>query len=149
MRPQELRSRIRQEFTDQAAEESLTVSVSSFGFKYGTPTDADIIMDVRFLPNPHYNPDLRPLTGLEGPVRAFVLGRPETVEFLKNWFNLLDTVMPGYVAEGKHHLGIAIGCTGGMHRSVALAEATADHLRHRGYRVAVAHRDMGRDAEAR
>ena len=148
-RPSELRRRIREEFIAEPLAHSLTVSVSSFGFKYGSPTDADIVMDVRFLPNPFYNPELRHLTGLDDPVREFVLGRNETVEFLHRWFELIDSLMPGYLAEGKSHLSIALGCTGGMHRSVALAEATAAHLRGGGFRVGVTHRDIGRDREGR
>ncbi|PKQ14190.1 MAG: RNase adaptor protein RapZ, partial [Actinobacteria bacterium HGW-Actinobacteria-8] len=112
-------------------------------------SDADIVMDVRFLPNPYYNPELRDLTGLEAPVRQFVLGRTETAEFLQRWLALLDSVTPGYLAEGKTHLVIALGCTGGQHRSVALAEATAAHLSKGGYRVTVTHRDIERDRESR
>jgi UPF0042 nucleotide-binding protein len=148
-RPMELRKRIREEFIAGPLTHTLSVSVTSFGFKYGAPSDADIVMDVRFLPNPYYNPDLRPLTGLEAPVRQFVLGRTETADFLKRWLALLDSVTPGYLAEGKTHLVIALGCTGGQHRSVALAEATAAHLRKGGYRVAVSHRDIERDRESR
>ncbi len=149
MKPLQLRQAIRERFIAGSAIDALAVSVSSFGFKYGTPSDADIVIDVRFLPNPYYDPDLRPLTGLDPEVRDFVIGRPETEEFLAKWFDLLDVLVPGYVAEGKHHLAIALGCTGGMHRSVALAEATASHLREKGFRAVVAHRDMGRDREAR
>lgn len=149
LKPASLRKRIRDEFLVEPMAGSLSVTVGSFGFKYGAPTDADIVMDVRFLPNPHYNPDLRPLSGLDEPVRAYVLGRTETAEFMQRWFALLDTLMPGYVAEGKSHLGIALGCTGGMHRSVALTEATAAHLRKAGYRVTAAHRDIGKDREGR
>lgn len=145
MRPSELRRRLREEFTGESLASSLTVTVSSFGFKYGAPTDADIVMDVRFLPNPYYNAELRPLTGIDEPVRRFVLERSETREFLDAWHALLDVVMPGYLAEGKSHLAIAIGCTGGRHRSVTLAEETAAHLRARGYRVAVVHRDAARE----
>ena len=104
-------------------------------------------MDVRFLPNPFYVSELRPLTGLDDDVKRFVMGREETADFLVRWLDLLDGVMPGYLAEGKTHLSIALGCTGGMHRSVALAEATAAHLRKCGYRVGVSHRDIGRDRE--
>ncbi|MDZ4170413.1 MAG: RNase adapter RapZ [Coriobacteriia bacterium] len=147
LRPAELRRRIRGEFITEPLAHSLSVSVASFGFKYGSPTDADIVMDVRFLPNPFYNADLRHLTGLDEPVRQFVLGRPETADFLQAWFTLLDRVMPGYLAEGKSHLGVALGCTGGQHRSVALAEATAAHLRKGGYRVTVSHRDIPREPE--
>lgn len=149
MKPSELRRRIREEIADEPLLDSLSVAVSSFGFKYGVPTDADIVMDVRFLPNPFYDTVLRPLTGLDEPVREFVLGREETAEFLDRWLALLDTVMPGYLAEGKNHLGIALGCTGGQHRSVALSEVTAAHLRAAGYRVNVAHRDIAKDRERR
>ncbi len=149
MKPLQLRQAIRERFIPGTAEDALAVSVSSFGFKYGTPSDADLVIDVRFLPNPHYDPELRPLTGLDPAVRDFVMGREETGVFLAKWFELLDVLVPGYVAEGKHHLAIALGCTGGMHRSVALAEATASYLREKGFHAVVAHRDMGRDREAR
>ena len=120
----------------------MTVSVTSFGFKHGAPYDADLVMDVRFLPNPYYDPELRPLTGLDAPVRDFVRMREETIEFEQKWHDLLDVVMPGYVAEGKQQLAIGVGCTGGQHRSVARAEATGDYLKSKGYRVSVAHRDL-------
>lgn len=144
LKPADLRARIRDEFTEAACN-TLNVTVSSFGFKYGAPVDADVVIDVRFLPNPYYDPELRPLTGLDEPVRKFVFGRRQTTDFLKSWTKLLDVVVPGYVAEGKSHLGIALGCTGGQHRSTALAEATAAHLRKKGYRVAVTHRDLTRE----
>ena len=149
LRPADLRAEIRDRFLADNLSSTLSVTVYSFGFKYGVPTDADIVMDVRFLPNPHYDPLLRPFTGLDAPVREFMLSKPETMTFLDLWLPLLDDVVPGYVLEGKHHLAVALGCTGGMHRSVALAEATATHLRARGYRVAVSHRDIGRDREVR
>ncbi len=149
LKPLGLRQAIRERFVPGLATDVLAVSVSSFGFKYGTPSDADLVIDVRFLPNPYYDPELRPLSGLDEAVRDFVMGRPETDEFLHQWFELLDVLLPGYVAEGKHHLSIALGCTGGMHRSVALAEATAAYLQSKGFRAAVSHRDMGRDLEAR
>ena len=120
----------------------MEVRVTSFGFKHGAPYDADLVMDVRFLPNPYYDPELRPLTGLDAPVRDFVRMREETIEFEQKWHELLDVVMPGYVAEGKQQLAIGVGCTGGQHRSVALAEATGDYLKSKGYRVSVAHRDL-------
>ena len=143
--PRELRDQIRDRFFNESLASTLAITVSSFGFKYGLPIDADIVMDVRFLPNPYYDPELRPLTGLDEPVREFVLGNAETEAFLSRWLPLLETVVPGYIMEGKHHLAIAVGCTGGMHRSVALAETTAAFLRDCGYRVAVSHRDIGRD----
>lgn len=145
MRPSELKSLIRERFAPVDEESTLTVAVSSFGFKYGLPVDADIVMDVRFLPNPYYVPRLRSRTGLDRPVRAYVLDQPETEEFLGRWYALLDHVLPGYVREGKAHLHVALGCTGGQHRSVVLAEQTADHLRKAGYAVNVSHRDIAKD----
>ncbi|MEG0503606.1 MAG: RNase adapter RapZ, partial [Raoultibacter sp.] len=121
---------------------AMTVTVYSFGFKHGAALDADIVMDVRFLPNPYYEAELKHLTGLDEPVRDFVMYRPETEEFQQKWRALLDSVMPGYVAEGKQQLAIAIGCTGGQHRSVALAESTGEYLKAKGYRTSIAHRDL-------
>ena len=142
MMPQQLRSKLRSIFDTGEERKGLAVTVYSFGFKHGAPTDADLVIDVRFLPNPYYNPDLRDLTGLDAPVRDFVMLRDETIEFRKRWQGLLDVVMPGYVAEGKQQLAIGVGCTGGQHRSVALAESTGDYLKSKGYRVSVAHRDL-------
>ena len=153
MLPPQLRSTIRALFAPGEERAGLSVTVYSFGFKHGAPLDADLVMDVRFLPNPYYEPQLRSLTGLDKPVSDFVLYRPETEEFQEKWRALLDCVMPGYVAEGKQQLAIAVGCTGGQHRSVALAESTADYLKAKGYRVSIAHRDLslaeGADASAR
>lgn len=140
--PQQLKKTIRSLFSEGDERAALTVTVYSFGFKHGAALDADVVMDVRFLPNPYYEPDLKKLTGLDAPVRDFVMYRPETEEFQKKWRALLDCVMPGYVAEGKQQLAIAIGCTGGQHRSVALAEATGEYLKSIGYRVSIAHRDL-------
>ncbi|HET6498204.1 MAG TPA: RNase adapter RapZ [Coriobacteriia bacterium] len=149
LKPAELGLVIRERFLMGSLADSLGVTVVSFGFKYGVPSDADIVMDVRFLPNPYYNTALRERTGLEEPVRRFVLERPETHEFIEKWYGLLQTVVPGYLIEGKTHLVIALGCTGGMHRSVALAEETAGFLAAQGFRVAVSHRDIARDRQAR
>jgi UPF0042 nucleotide-binding protein len=140
--PMQLRKRIRDLYADAGEREGLSVTVYSFGFKHGAALDADIVIDVRFLPNPYYDPALRPLCGLDAPVRDYVMYRDETIEFMNKWKDLLDIVMPGYVKEGKQQLAIAVGCTGGQHRSVAIAEATGDHLRTRGYRVSVTHRDL-------
>lgn len=142
MLPQELRSTIREIFESKSDAKGLSVSVYSFGFKHEPPLDADIVMDVRFLPNPYYLEDLKPLTGLDAPVRDFVMLRDETIDFMKKWKGLLDVVMPGYVKEGKQMLAIGIGCTGGQHRSVAIAEATGNYLKQQGYRVSIAHRDL-------
>ena len=142
MLPPQLKSTICDLFAPGEDRAGLSVTVYSFGFKHGAPLDADLVIDVRFLPNPYYVPDLRHLTGLDAPVRDYVLYRKETEEFLMCWRSLLDCVMPGYVSEGKQQLAIAIGCTGGQHRSVTIAESTADYLRSKGYRVSIAHRDL-------
>ncbi len=144
MMPQDLRNRLRSIFETGNERKGLAVTVYSFGFKHGAPTDADLVMDVRFLPNPFYDPQLRTMTGLDAPVRDFVILRDETIEFNKKWQSLLDLLMVGYVKEGKQQLAIGMGCTGGQHRSVALAEATGDYLKSKGYRVSVAHRDLSR-----
>jgi UPF0042 nucleotide-binding protein len=146
---QQLRATIRECFTPEERKGPLVVTVSSFGFKYGLPIDADIVIDVRFLPNPYYSAELRDLTGENAAVRDFVLGRAETKEFLHAWFDLLAVLMPGYQAEGKTQLSIVMGCTGGMHRSVVLADETADYLRAKGFEVTVGHRDMGKDRARR
>ena len=140
--PQELRAKIRALFDDPVAHDAMVVTVYSFGFKHAAPLDADIVMDVRFLPNPYYDPILRTMTGLDEIVNDYVMHRDETKEFIKEWYALLDCVMPGYVEEGKQQLAIAIGCTGGQHRSVAIAEATGAYLKAKGYRTSIAHRDL-------
>ena len=127
-----------------SALERLQVSVESFGFKHGLPLDADIVMDVRFLPNPHWEEGLRPLTGLDSAVRDFVLDRVECSDFVQGLVGLLETVLPHYAAEGKSYLTIAIGCTGGHHRSVAVAEEIGSRLRLAGQPVRVSHRDIVR-----
>ncbi len=127
---------------DVARSSRLQVAVESFGFKHGLPLDADIVMDVRFLPNPHWEEHLRPLTGHDPAVRDFVLGRAEA--FLERLDDLLRTVLPAYEAEGRSYLTIAIGCTGGRHRSVAIAEELAARLRTRGTAVRTTHRDVTR-----
>jgi UPF0042 nucleotide-binding protein len=144
MKPIELRRELTRRFSDHSVKAGLAVVVYSFGFKHGAATDADIVIDVRFLPNPYYVPELRHKTGLDAPVRDYVLKRPETIEFLTHWKALLGCIMPGYVKEGKQQLAIAIGCTGGQHRSVALAEATGAFLKELGYRVHISHRDLSR-----
>lgn len=142
LRPIELRRQIRDYFSDESLQDGMNVIVYSFGFKHGSVPDADIVIDVRFLPNPYYDPQMRYLTGLDPQVKKFVLDRPETKEFLATWKRLLSVVMPGYVAEGKQQLIIAVGCTGGQHRSVVLAEQTGTYLKKLGYQVHVEHRDL-------
>lgn len=120
---------------------SLRTNVVSFGYKHGIPTDVDIVLDCRFLPNPHWVDELRPLTGLDEPVRDYVLERGETQAFLERLDHLLELLLPAYVAEGKAYLTIALGCTGGHHRSVVVAEEVARLLRGRGFEPRVRHRD--------
>jgi len=124
---------------------SLTITVMSFGFKHGLPLDADIVLDVRFLPNPHWVPELRAQTGLSRAVSAYVLDRPETRAYLGHVAGLYETVAAGYLREGKRLVEIAIGCTGGKHRSVALAEVIGRQIRETGAAVTVLHRDLGRE----
>ena len=144
LRTSALRTRLRQAFSELSDEQLMEVQVFSFGFKHGMPVEADIMIDVRFLPNPFYDPEMRKLTGLDEKVSRFVLDHPNTQSFLRAWYQLLDSVMPGYIAEGKPKLSIAVGCTGGQHRSVAIAEATGRYLERRQYHVSISHRDLPR-----
>jgi UPF0042 nucleotide-binding protein len=123
---------------------AMQILVLSFGFKHGVPLDVDNVLDVRFLPNPHWVEAMRPLTGLDEPVRRYVLAQPEAKEFLDRVEHLLQFLVPAYVNEGKSYLTIAIGCTGGRHRSVVLAEEIADSLRRLGYNPSTTHRDVER-----
>ncbi|MBC7724458.1 MAG: RNase adapter RapZ [Burkholderiaceae bacterium] len=124
----------------------LQVTVLSFGFKYGLPTDADLVADMRFLPNPFWVPELRPFTGLDPEVREFVLAQEGATEFVTNYLAAITPVLAGYQRENKRHATIAIGCTGGKHRSVAVAEEFAARLRGvPGVAVSVKHRDLGRE----
>ncbi|NTY58946.1 RNase adapter RapZ [Mycolicibacterium sphagni] len=123
-----------------------SVTVESFGFKYGLPMDSDMVMDVRFLPNPHWVDELRPHTGQHPAVRDYVLGQPGAAEFLQTYHQLLRLVVDGYSREGKRYMTVAIGCTGGKHRSVAMAEALAGLLEDNEHlSVRVLHRDLGRE----
>ncbi len=123
----------------------LRASVMSFGFKYGVPIDADLVADMRFLPNPYWVDELRPLSGLDQTVSEFVLNQPRAEEFLEQYEKLVALLTDGYLTEDKHFLTIAIGCTGGRHRSVAMSEAFAERLRAQGVRTLVVHRDLGRE----
>jgi RNase adapter protein RapZ len=123
----------------------LRATVMSFGFKYGLPVDADLVVDARFLPNPHWVPELRPHTGQEDEVRDYVLGQPGAMEFIERYVDLLGVVSEGYQREGKRYVTIAIGCTGGKHRSVAMAEEIARRIDALGIDSVVVHRDMGRE----
>ena len=124
----------------------IAVTVESFGFKYGLPMDSDMVMDVRFLPNPHWVDELRPHTGQSPAVRDYVLAQPGATEFLQTYHQLLRLVADGYIREGKRYMTVAIGCTGGKHRSVAIAEALSGLLgTDRHLSVRVLHRDLGRE----
>lgn len=142
--PHDLRDRLREAFADGAADAGLRVSVSSFGFKYGAPRDADLVLDVRFLPNPHWIDELRPLPGTDDRVRAYVAAQPAYRGFSARLRDLLDVVVPGYVAEGKSYLAVAIGCTGGRHRSVVVAEDIAAYFKEKGMSSSLDHRDLDR-----
>jgi RNase adapter protein RapZ len=142
--PHELRDRVRGAFADAPPEEGLQVSIVSFGFKYGSPRDADLLFDVRFLPNPHWVPELRPFPGTEPAVRDYVQSSDLYAPFIERVEALLDVTLPGYVAEGKSYLTIAIGCTGGHHRSVVVAEELAAWIGERSLPTRVTHRDVGR-----
>lgn len=141
----ELKDKIRSQFVGGPVEKGLLVSVISFGYKYGVPLDADLVIDVRFLPNPHYVDELSRLTGEDEEVRHFVLERSVTKSFLKKFESLLSYLMPHYIKEGKTHFTIALGCTGGTHRSVTLAEEVQKFLKDKGYNVIVRHRDVSRE----
>ena len=140
----ELRGKIVSFFGGEARP-GLRLNIVSFGFKYGLPVDADLVVDCRFLPNPHWVPELRPMNGLQAPVRDYVLGQPGAKEFLDAYEEVLRVVANGYVREGKSYATLAVGCTGGKHRSVAVAEQLAARLRDRGMEVQVSHRDVGRE----
>lgn len=144
--PRQLRERINQEFRHNN-ESGFRVEMVSFGFKYGLPIDADIVMDVRFLPNPHYIPELRPLTGCDKPVYDYVMSFEQTEKFYQSFSQLLLQIMPGYIKEGKSSLTIAIGCTGGQHRSVALTNRVGECLKENGYTVNTTHRDKDKRKE--
>jgi RNase adapter protein RapZ len=140
----ELRDRLRELFGDHETADGLQVNVVSFGYKHGLPLDVDLVFDCRFLPNPHWVNELRPQTGLDAPVIDYVMAQEKTCEFIAELDRLLELTLPGYEQEGKAYLSIGIGCTGGRHRSVVIAEQVAGLLRRRGYRAAVHHRDVER-----
>lgn len=143
--PHELRDRVRDAFVRTRPEEGLQVAVVSFGYKFGVPRDADLVLDVRFLPNPHWIDELRPLAGTDARVRKYVVGQHAYGEFMKRLRSLLEFVVPGYVAEGKSYLTIAVGCTGGRHRSVVVADALDEWFAKRGLPVSIEHRDLDRE----
>ena len=138
----ELRANIVDRFQKKEKGRNILVSCVSFGFKHGVPEDADLVFDVRFLPNPHFVPEFRPLTGRHPKVAKYIRSFPQTAEFIQRISELLIYLLPHYIHEGKSYLTIAFGCTGGQHRSVMIAEDVAKRLKQAGYRVKVGHRDM-------
>ena len=138
----ELRDYIQATFAGARDQEKMMISIVSFGFKHGVPSDADLVFDVRFLPNPNYIPEFKPLTGKNTRVARYVAGFPQTREFLGRLSDLLRFLLPHYLAEGKSYLTIAFGCTGGQHRSVMMAAEMRKRLSDAGYRVKESHRDM-------
>ncbi|RHW47355.1 RNase adapter RapZ [Bombilactobacillus bombi] len=144
--PRQLREKIFKEF-EEKDEDVFHIVMMSFGFKYGLPIDADDVMDVRFLPNPYYLPKLRTQSGLQAPVADYVFDKDVTKKFYQQYLDLLKNIIPGYQQEGKTSLTIAIGCTGGQHRSVAIAQRLGNDLRQAGYPVNIVHRDINRYKE--
>ncbi len=137
----ELRAHITGRFQKKETGKNIFVSCVSFGFKHGVPEDADLVFDVRFLPNPHFVPEFRPLTGRHPKVARYIRSFPQTIEFIQRISELLIYLLPHYIHEGKSYLTIAFGCTGGQHRSVMIAEDVAQRLKKAGYRANIAHRD--------
>ena len=139
----QLGARLRNAFARGLPERKMQIDITSFGFKHGVPRVVDLLFDARFLPNPHWQPDLRPLTGVDAAVSEYVFSHDEAGEFLDKVVDLLDFVIPEYEREGKAYLTIGVGCTGGRHRSVAMAEAIGTHLRGHDHQLTVHHRDAG------
>ncbi|SDI25260.1 UPF0042 nucleotide-binding protein [Pseudobutyrivibrio sp. 49] len=143
----ELKAELEKIFVDDAEYKSLFVTIISFGFKYGIPEDADLVFDVRFLPNPYYDTELRPFTGNDQPIKDFVLKYDEAKIFLEKTTDLIKFLIPNYINEGKNQLVIAVGCTGGKHRSVCLADEIFEALNgDESYGLKIEHRDIGKDA---
>jgi UPF0042 nucleotide-binding protein len=140
----ELRAKIEQAFAAEGGP-ALRATVVSFGFKYGLPVDADLVVDCRFLPNPHWEPDLRPYSGKDAVIRDYVLSQPDAVPFLDKYSEVLALLLDGYRHEGKRYLTLAVGCTGGKHRSVVMADELGARLAKTGADVRVVHRDLGRE----
>lgn len=138
----QLQRKLYKTFVGGDSDKSLNVNVMSFGFKYGIPIEADLVFDVRFLPNPYYVTELRDQDGLDEPVREFIFQHEQSVSFLSKLIDMIDYLLPNYAEEGKPSLTICIGCTGGHHRSVAMARALADHIQDAGYPTECSHRDI-------
>lgn len=140
----ELKEEIESIYVDGETTQRFQIAVVSFGFKFGIPADVDLVFDVRFLPNPFYDLELRPLTGNDKPIQDFVMKYDESVEFLEKLDNMMEFLIPNYIKEGKYNLVVGIGCTGGKHRSVTIANALAEKLAHLPYSIKVEHRDITR-----
>ena len=144
----ELKEELDRIFVENAEYNSLMVTILSFGFKHGIPSDADLVLDVRFLPNPFYIEDLKHKTGLDREVQDYVMGFPEAVEFMEKLTDMIQFLVPNYVKEGKYRLVIAIGCTGGKHRSVTLAGELYKRMKDRGkYGIKLHHRDVNKQGK--
>lgn len=142
MKPKDLKEEIEKIYSIGESSKTLTISVVSFGFKHGIPVDCDLMFDVRFLPNPYYIENLRPKTGDDKEVRDYVMNSNVSIEFYNKLSDMIDFLVPQYIEEGKHHLVIGIGCTGGRHRSVTISNMIYDDLINKGYRVVKKHRDF-------
>lgn len=143
----QLREIVAENFGTGSKQERMGIVVRSFGFKHGLPVDSDLVLDVRFLPNPFYVEELRPLTGNDKEIGDFICRYPQTYEYLQLECKMLDFLVPQYIREGKSQLVISVGCTGGQHRSVYIANRLYEHLRQKGYKVDVSHRDIPRKAK--
>lgn len=142
--PHQLRERITWYFDDVETDSSMRLTLLSFGFKHGLPLDVDLVFDCRFLPNPHWDEDLRPLSGKDPEIQEYVIDRPSGQRFLADLEQMLEHLLPGYEEEGKSYLTVAFGCTGGRHRSVAMAEGVGRLLKDKGWQPRVTHRDIDR-----
>ena len=138
----ELKQEISKIFEEGSGKSSFLINIKSFGYKRGIPIEADLVLDMRFIPNPYYLPSLKRLTGNNKKVSSYVLRQKVTQDFIKAELEMLEMLIPAYIKEGKYHLNIAFGCTGGQHRSVATADEVAKELRAKGYRVTLEHRDI-------
>jgi UPF0042 nucleotide-binding protein len=142
-----LRAAIKERFADKSSAPEMNVTISSFGFKHGPPRGLDMLFDVRFLPNPHFVPELRPFTGRDQPVIDFLRSEGEVEETIRRFVDLLDYLLPLFRREGKSYLTVGVGCTGGRHRSVMVAEAIKNSLALRGFKGKVVHRDIDKDPQ--
>jgi UPF0042 nucleotide-binding protein len=139
-----LKTLIAERYLKEGSRDSLVINLCSFGYKFGIPLEADLVFDVRFLPNPYYEPELRGLRGNEKEVIKYLEKYPETKSFMKRFFQFIDYLIPAYIKEGKSCLTISIGCTGGKHRSVYVTEELKKHFSRQGMDISITHRDIGK-----